>query len=106
MALLTLPAELLDLANGESREFRVLRWEEGGMVIRQRQAPAGKEVTAIRMHVPPEDKPAGAPYWDATAGNLVARLRVILDDVVASRRPIRVTKHGEAPVARHQVDFL
>src|SRR3972149_5477149 len=100
MALLTPPAELLDLANGESREFRVLRWAEGGLAIRARQAPAGKEVTAIRMHVPPEDKSEGAPYWDATAGNLVARLRVMLDDVVAGGRALRGTKNGGPPPAR------
>ena len=106
MAMLILPVELLDLANGGSEEFRVIKWEEGDVEIRPRQSPAGKIVTAIRMHVPPEDKREGAPYWDATAGNLVARLRVILDDVVAGGRPIRVTKHGDPPIARHQVDFL
>lgn len=106
MAMLSLPVELLDLPDGGSETFHVTKWEEGEVEIRPRHAPAGKPVTAIRMHVSPEEKTSGAPYWDATAGNLVARLRVVLDDVVASGRPIRVTKHGVAPSARHQVDLF
>jgi len=58
------------------------------------------------MWVPLEDKPLGAPYWDATAGNLIARLLPMLDQLVASGRQIRVTKQGKAPAARHRVDFL
>ena len=106
MATLEPPAELMDLEDGESKTFRVLRWEEGDLEIRPRAAPAGKMVTAIRMWVPPEDKPAGAPYWDATAGNLVARLKPMLEELVASGRRIRVTKEGTPPMARHRVDFL
>lgn len=106
MALLPAPAEILDLADGESVEFRVLRWEDGELEIRARGAPAARKVRTLRMHVPPEDKPVGAPYWDATAGNLVARLLPILDMVVRDGRRLRVTKHGVAPAARHQVDVL
>jgi len=98
--------ELLDLEDGASETFRVLRWERGELEIRPRHAPAGRIVDAIRVHVPPEDKPLGAPYWDATAGNLVARLLPALNGVVASGRPIKVTKRGRPPFARHQVDFL
>lgn len=106
MAMFEGAVELLDLTDGGSETFRVLRWEKGELEVRPRAAPAGKIVTAIRMHVPPEDKPSGAPYWDATAGNLVARLLPTLDGVVASGRPIRVTKHGIPPFARHEVTFL
>lgn len=106
MAMLELPIEILDIPDGGSETFRVLRWQRGEVEIRPRAAPAGKVVEAIRMHVPPEDKLTGAPYWDATAGNLVARLLPALDQIVASGRPIRVTKHGIPPFARHQVDFL
>lgn len=106
MAMLEPPVELLDLADGASETFRVLRWERGEVEIRPRHAPSGKTVDAIRMHVDPTDKPAGAPYWDATAGNLIARLLPVLNEVVASGRRIRITKRGVAPSARHQVDFL
>ncbi len=106
MVMLEGAVELLDLADGASETFRVLRWEKGELEIQPRQAPSGRIVTAVRMHVPQEDKPLGAPYWDATAGNLVARLLPVLDGLVASGRKIRVTKHGAPPFARHQVDFL
>lgn len=106
MAILEPPAELLDLEDGQSRTFRILRWERGELEIRPRASPAGKIVTAVRMWVSPGDKPAGAPYWDATAGNLVARLLPMLDELVASKQRIRVTKEGKPPVARHRVDFL
>ena len=106
MATLEPPAELLDLEEGASETFRVLRWKYGELEIQPREAPAGKIVPAVRMWVPPEDKPLGAPYWDATAGNLIARLLPMLDQLVASGRQIQVTKYGQPPSARHRVDFL
>ena len=106
MATLPPPAEILDLGDGQSVDFTVTKWEDGDLFIQARGSPAGRNVRTVRMHVPPEDKPVGAPYWDATAGNLVARLLPILNMVVAERRRLRVTKHGVAPAARHQVDVL
>lgn len=106
MAIFEPPAELLDLGDGQSAEFRILKWERGELLVTPRGAPAGRVVTVVRMWVPPEDKPLGAPYWDATAGNLVARLLPVLDQLVATSRRIRVTKRGFPPFARHQVDFL
>lgn len=106
MAKLSPPAELLDHPAGVATTFHVLRWEDGEMEITTRGAPAARTVRAIRMHVSAEDKPIGAPYWDATAGNLVARLLPMLDMVVRDRRLLRITKHGIAPFARHQVDVL
>jgi len=106
MAVLDPPAELLDQVPGEPTTFRVLRWLRGELQIQTRSSPASKVVSAVRIWVPAEDKPVGAPYWDITAGNLIARLLPVLDQLRASGRPIRVTKHGQPPVARHQVDFL
>ena len=106
MAILEAPVELLDLPDQGSETFKILRYERGELVITTRGAPGSKTVLAIRLHVPPEDKPVGAPYWDVTAGNLIARLLPVLGQLVSSGRRIRVPKHGIAPVARHQVDFL
>ena len=106
MAILSPPAEILDITDLQSVEFHVLRWEDGELVIQTRGSPAARNVRTVRMHVPADDKPVGAPYWDATAGNLVARLLPMLDMVVRDHRRIRVTKHGVAPAARHQVDVL
>ena len=106
MATLTPPAEILDLTDGQSVTFKVLKWEQGELFITTRGAPVGHDVKTVRMHVPPEDKPVGAPYWDATAGNLVARLLPMLDMIVRDKRTLQVTKHGFPPSARHQVDVL
>ncbi len=100
------PAEILDLADQEGVSFKVTRWEVGKSFITPRGAPAGRWIRTLRMHVSAEDKPAGAPYWDATAGNLVARLEPMLPAVVSAGRTLRVMKHGIAPYARHQVDVL
>ena len=100
------PYELLDMPEGQPVTFRVIRWERGDVKIQPRAAPTLKTITAVRMWVPSEDKPMGAPYWDATAGNLIARLLPMLDMLVATQRHIRVTKHGSPPFARHQVDVL
>lgn len=100
------PVELLELAEGESAEFRVLRWERGELEIRPRHAPAGKIVDAVRLYVPPEDKPAGAPYYDITAGTTIARLLPVLNNVVAAGQRLRFTKRGVPPSARHEVAFL
>lgn len=106
MAELKAPIELLDLADGESVEFSVLRWEQGEIRIETRLEPEGKVVPCFRLWVPAEDKPMGAPYWDVSSRTLQARLEPVLEQLVASRRRIRVTKFGVAPTARHQVDFL
>jgi len=106
MALLEAPIELLDEADLESVEFRILRWEEGEALIHPRLEPEGKVVPVIRMWVPAEDKPLGAPYWDLTARTTQARLRPVLGMLVASGRRIKITKYGVAPTARHRVDFL
>ena len=103
---LLLPAELLDLADQQATSFHVSRWQVGKLWITPRGSPAGRWVRTVRMHVPAADKPVGAPYWDATAGNLVARLEPILDMVVSQAREIRVLKHGIAPFARHEVNVL
>ena len=106
MALLEPPAEILDLQDGGTVEFRIERAEQGELEIRTREAPAPRTVAALRLHVPHEDKPEGAPYWDVTAGNLIARLRPSLERLVRQGQRIKVTKIGVAPVARHRVDFL
>jgi hypothetical protein len=106
MAELKRPIELLDLPDGGSVELSVLRWEKGEIRIETRLEPAGKVVPCLRLWVRAEDKTVGAPYWDITSRTLQARLEPVLDQLVRSRRRIKITKYGVAPTARHQVDFL
>lgn len=100
------PIEIFDLADGESVRIRIQKFERGEVDIQTRAAPAARKVDALRLWVPPGDKPLGAPYWDITSGTLIARLLPVLDNLVASQRYIKITKFGVAPIARHQVDFL
>lgn len=106
MAFLDPPAEILDLADGESVEFTIQRVDRGELRIETRLEPEGKIVPVLRLWVPSADKPLGAPYWDVTSRTLQARLEPTLQMLVTGRRRIRVTKFGVAPTARHQVDFL
>jgi len=106
MSPLEAPIELLDLADGESVEFSILRFEKGETRIETRLEPGGKVVPVLRLFVPGVDKPLGAPWWDITSRTLQARLEPVLAQLVASRRRIKITKYGVAPTARHQVDFL
>jgi len=106
MAILDAPAEILDLADGQSVEFAILRYDRGELRIEPRLEPEGKIVPVLRLYVSAQDKPAGAPYWDVTSRTLIARLDPVIDQLVASGRRIRITKFGFAPSARHQVDFL
>lgn len=106
MAVLEGPIELLDLADGESVELSVLRYERGEIRIETRLEPEGKVVPCLRLFVPPPDKPLGAPWWDVSSRTLQARLEPVLAQLVASGRRIKITKYGVAPTARHQVDFL
>ena len=100
------PLDLLDLANGQSVTFRILKAERGETRIETRLEPQGKVVPVLRLHVPPEDKPMGAPDGGVTALTLQARLEPIMMELIASGRRLKVTKFGTPPAARHQVDFL
>lgn len=100
------PFEILDLRDGQSVEFRILKYEWGQTRIETRLEPEGKVVPVLRVWVPPEDKPLGAPYWDITSRTLQERLRPIIAGLVAARRRLRITKFGVAPTARHQVEVF
>mgnify|MGYP001609839882 CR=1 FL=1 len=106
MALLDSPADLLELHDGQSVEFTPLRFLSGELVIQPRTSPVGKTVPALRIWVSLADKSLGAPYWDITDGTTIARLLPILSEIVSGRRRIRLTMHGVAPIARHQIDVL
>jgi len=102
------PFEILEMRDGEVREFTVLRWEEGTLTIRPRYpgAPALKVVTGMRLFVPREDKPLGAPYWDVTSGTLRVQLKSIFETVPGPPWRLRIRKVGEAPKARFEATYL
>jgi hypothetical protein len=74
--------------------FRVLRWELGEMQIRPRDEPLGRTVPSLRLHCPPEDQPAGPPYWDVTSKRLITMLLPLLPQIVDSGAYIELNMSG------------
>lgn len=74
MAELAKPLNLLELQDGESRTFRVVRFEVGEELIRPAHAPNGKLVRVLRLHVSAADKQDFPHYWDVTSTRLYAQL--------------------------------
>jgi len=68
------PINVLELQDGESRSFRVVRFETGEEIIRPAHAPNGKRVRVLRLHVSADDKPDFPHYWDVTSTRLYAQL--------------------------------
>ena len=85
---------MLDLAEGETLTFHVVRWEEGDVTIHPRHQPEGKTIRALRVWVRPADKPDFPPYWDFTATKLVAQLRPMLPLLQSSGRRVTLTARG------------
>lgn len=104
MAVIPKPYELMDLQDRETVSFRVLRWEPGEIPIKTQDEPDGKLVQSLRVHVPPEDKPVGLPYWDITSQTLQVQLLAMLRDPVQVKRRFTVTKHGVRPRARFTLE--
>lgn len=74
MVQLAEPFNALELQDGESVSFTVLRWETGERVIYPGHAPAGKQVKVLRVHVPLADVGHFPAWWDITSTRLYALL--------------------------------
>lgn len=98
------PFELLDLSDGQSVSFRVVRWTAGEMTIFPPHQPGGKIVGVIRVHVPTEDKPAFPHYYDFTAATLRAQMEAHLKRPDLARLRFKITAQGIQPKKRFQVD--
>lgn len=101
------PMENLELADGESRELEVVRYQVGVTTIVPRYpgAPGSKLVEAVRLFVRPGTKAAGTDYWDVTQGTLVYTLKGIM----AGRSlpvKLRIAAIGEGPKKRYSVAVL
>jgi hypothetical protein len=102
------PYEILELADGQSLEFTILRYEIGSLTIHPRWMPPGAEkaIKAMRVYVRREDKPVGVDYWDLTSQLLVAHLQGILGSVPKLPVRVRVKAFGWAPKKRFTVEVL
>jgi hypothetical protein len=102
------PYEILELADGQSVEFSILRFEVGSVVIHPRWMPPGAEKTvkAMRVYVPRSDKPVGVDYWDITSQLLVAHLEGVLKTVGKLPVRVRVKAFGWPPKKRFMVEVV
>jgi hypothetical protein len=83
--------------------FRVLRWEDVSMPVHLKEAGAPKEIPALRVWVPLEDKADGAPYWDLTGATLIAQVRPLLPKVAASGAYLHIRQVGEGRGSFHSI---
>lgn len=102
------PMEIMEMADGESRTFIVEKWDQGTtQITMQRNGQSQtRTINVLRLHVPVADKKIGMPYWDLTAQTLIAQLLPLLPGAQASKRRIRIIKHGVAPLARFEVALI
>jgi len=100
--------EILELADGESREFLVTKSELGRMVISPRWpgAPPTKEVRALRLHTTREWKEFGPLYWDVTPATLVTELIELIHRPKYYGIRLRITKYGVPPKARFRIQII
>lgn len=100
MADLQGPFEILELGSGESRSFRVERWEVGSSMIHPPHLPEGKVLRTIRVHVPKEDKPTFPFYWDLLAKTLVVQIEPHLQRPDLRELRFTITAQGPPPPKR------
>lgn len=102
MDLLKEPFEILELADGTSLTLKIVSREEGETVIHPRYpgAPAEKRIPVMRLHVDPEYKPVGPPYWDVTSKTLQAQFRPLLPGIIERGAEVVITAHGSGPAKR------
>lgn len=104
MAELAKPYELLELQDGQSTSFSVLKWEKGATTVYPAHMPGGKVVDVLRVHVPQADKPHFPFYLDLTAASLVAQVEPHLKRPDLPRLRFRITAHGIPPKKRFTLE--
>lgn len=106
MSPLESPMEIYEWSAGETHEFTILRWEEGTHTINPRDGRPPKEITVLRIHVPPEEKPDYPPWWDLTSARLVHQLLGMLPPGGIGGMKISVTAIGSAPRTHFSVTSI
>jgi len=104
LEMLPRPYEILDLGDGGTKELIILDYRLGKMIIHPRPAGLPKEIAVLRVYVPESIKPLFPDYYDITAQTLIAQLLPILESGNYKDKKFIITKYGEAPKARFQVE--
>lgn len=100
------PFEFLELQDGQSQSFSVLEWGKGRATVTPTERPQGKEITVIRVAVPPQDKPTFPHYWDLSASTLVAQIEPHLRRPDLAGLRFTVTARGIGLKKRFQLDVV
>ncbi len=106
MVELAKPFEIYEWKDGETKEFTILRYEEGETTITPRDGREPKTIAVLRIHVPVEEKPEFRQYWDQTSSRLVAQLKAILPTVLIGPYKVTITAIGRAPLTHFSVSRL
>lgn len=101
------PFEILELADGQTVELRIVEATRGAMTIRPRYpgAPAEKVIAALRLQLAPGVKTVGPSYFDVTSQTLIAQLIPYLDRLKREQLPFKITAHGLGPRKRFTVEI-
>lgn len=102
------PYEILELADRESADLKIVSFERGTMEIRPRYAgaPETKEIPVLRVHVTAATKPLAPQYYDITSKTLAAQLLPFLHQPGFEKWTFRVTAYGVAPRKRFSLERL
>jgi len=100
------PYEILELKDGEVRRLVIRNWESGLVTIYPADKPTGKVVTALRVHVTPDQKEYFPYYWDITGKTLVAQMLPYLQQPGYQDKVFTITKHGVPPKARFTLEVM
>jgi len=98
------PYEILELRDGEVRKLVIRNWETGLVTIYPADKLTGKVVTALRVHVTPDQKDYFPYYWDITGKTLVAQMLPYLQQPGYQDKTFTITKHGVPPKARFTLE--
>ena len=108
MELLPSPFEILELADGQSIELKITKWELGETVIHPRWpgAPPERRINCLRVHVPEKFKRLFPHYWDITSKTLIAQLLPYLEGRDFTKKTFRIRAHGVAPKKRYTLEIF
>lgn len=106
MAELEKPYEIYEWEDGRTEEWSVLDWEVGELTIQLRTREGTKDITVLRIHLDPEQKPEFPHYWDLTSARLVAQLKPILGARGLGPAHVSITAIGRAPRTHFSVTKL
>jgi len=97
------PYEFLELADGETRELRIVGYRLGKTTIQPRDGRPPTTIPVLRVTVAPGTKPTVPDYYDITSKHLIAAL---LPHLQNGRREhvVRITRRGTGPAARFTLE--